>query len=202
MDVSDAECEQGQQNDDGLLLIPGDVIDDGQLIYIAESQGITQHNGGKDKGVGVVALSGIQHAGYPVDVAQIESVVAVFGASSREDDTVFGQIAGEVSVVLSTAHTAVAAGHDHEFAYRSVLDSLEDSVGELLHLSVCETADEAAFVNRCGWLASLCHSDDGGKVLPPCGVGGDVRAAGVPGGIGGEDAVAVRSVLPDGHDAV
>ena len=39
----------------------------------------------QSQGVGVVALTGIQHPGNPADVTQIQFVVFVFGAAGGED---------------------------------------------------------------------------------------------------------------------
>lgn len=37
MDVLDAQVQQGQQNNNGLLLIPGDIVDNGQVFTIMSS---------------------------------------------------------------------------------------------------------------------------------------------------------------------
>lgn len=38
VDVVDSQREQGQQHDDGFLLIPGDVVDDGQVVDVVQPE--------------------------------------------------------------------------------------------------------------------------------------------------------------------
>ena len=84
MDVFDAEIEEGEEHDDGFLLIPSDVVGDGQLVDVFESEHFLEFEGDERERVAVVALSGVEHTGNAVDVAERELVVAELGAAGGE----------------------------------------------------------------------------------------------------------------------
>ena len=81
VDVLDAQAEQCEQHDDSLLLIPCYVEGNGQVVDVVGSENLFQLQSYHSPAIAVVALSGIQHAGYTVYVAQIEFVVFIFGTS-------------------------------------------------------------------------------------------------------------------------
>ena len=55
----DAEEQQGQQHGHRFLLVPGDVVRDGQLIDVIQSECFLEFKGDHGQGVRVVALAGI-----------------------------------------------------------------------------------------------------------------------------------------------
>lgn len=75
MDLLYAKIQQGQQYDDRLLLIPGDIIDDRQVIDILQAEYFLELQRDDRQRVGIVALPRVQHPGDPPDVAQIQFVV-------------------------------------------------------------------------------------------------------------------------------
>ena len=101
MDVFHAQVEQGQQDNHRLLLIPGDVIDDGQVIDVVQAEDLLELEGDDSQGVGVVALARVQHPGDAVDIAQLQLIILVLSASGGEDYRVLGQGLGELGVVIA-----------------------------------------------------------------------------------------------------
>ena len=91
MDVLHTQVQQGQENDNSLLFIPGNVVHDGQLVHIVQAEDFLQFQGNQSQGVGVVALAGIQYTGNTADVTQVQFVISVFGAASGQDDGILGR---------------------------------------------------------------------------------------------------------------
>ena len=186
VDVFHAQVEQGQQDNHRLLLIPGDVIDDGQVIDVVQAEDLLELEGDDSQGVGVVALARVQHPGDAVDVAQLQLVILVLGASGGEDYRVLGQGLGELGVVIAALGPAVAASHDHELADGTALDGFHHLVGQSQHLVVGKAAHQGALFQLNGGGAAPGVGDQGGKILVSLAVGPDVGAAGkahCPGGI-------------------
>ena len=100
VDILHAQVQQGQQHDDRLLLIPGDVVDNRQVVDVVQAEDLLQLQGNDSQGVGVVALTGIQYTGNAADVTQRQLVVLVLGAAGGEDDRVLGQGLGKLGVVV------------------------------------------------------------------------------------------------------
>ena len=59
MYVLHPQVQQGQKHYNGFLLIPGDIVDNGQLIDILQAKGFLQLQGNQGQRIGVVALIGI-----------------------------------------------------------------------------------------------------------------------------------------------
>ena len=72
VDILHPLIQQGQQYDDRLLLIPGNVVDNGQLVDVLQSEDLLELQGNDRQRVGVVALTRIQHPGNAADVPQIQ----------------------------------------------------------------------------------------------------------------------------------
>lgn len=85
VDVLDPEVEQGQQHGHRLLLIPGDVEDDRQLVDVVEAEDLLELERDHGQAVGVVALPGVQYPRDAADVAERQLVVAVLGTAGGED---------------------------------------------------------------------------------------------------------------------
>ena len=64
MDVLHTQVQQGQQDDDSFLFVPGNVEDQGQFVDIFQTEDFLQFQGDQSQGVGVVALTGIQYPGF------------------------------------------------------------------------------------------------------------------------------------------
>lgn len=79
MDVLNAQMQQGKKYDDRLLLVPGNIEEDRKFVDVAGSKDLLQLQCHNRPGIGVVALTGIQHTRNAVDVAQIELVVLELG---------------------------------------------------------------------------------------------------------------------------
>ena len=96
VDVLHSQVQQGQQHDDRLLLIPGDIVDDGQVVDVLQPKDLLELEGNDGQRVGVVALAGIQHPGNTANVAQSQLVVLVLGAAGGQDHRVLGQCLGKL----------------------------------------------------------------------------------------------------------
>ena len=81
MDVLYAQREQREQHDDRLLLIPGDVERQRQLVDRGEFERLRELLRDDDERVAVVALPRVQHARNTADIAKVELVVAIFCAA-------------------------------------------------------------------------------------------------------------------------
>ena len=120
---------------------------------------------GHDQGIAVIALSGIDHSGDPVDIAEIQLVVTVFCTSGGKDHSVFRKFLGKFRVVLSGIVTAVAACHHHELLDLSGFDSLTQLVKDLKDLIHSEPGGNRTGLQLRRRCALLCLLDDGGKVF-------------------------------------
>ena len=202
MDVLHAEAEQGEQDDDGLLLVPSDVVGDGQLVHVVQAKHFLQLQGDEGQRIAVVALSSVQNARNTVDVAKTEFVVLVFGATCREDNAIFRKCFGEVGVVLAALHATVTASHNHKLADGAALDGFHHLVGEGKHLLVGEATYNLARLDLLRGLAGLGQGDDLAEVLLAVGIGGDVLPAWEARAVGGEHAVFVGRSGRRRYDAV
>ena len=68
MDILHTQIQQRQKNNDGLLLIPGDIERDRQLINIIKTEYFFQLKRDDGKRIGVIALSGIENSWNPADM--------------------------------------------------------------------------------------------------------------------------------------
>ena len=140
MYVLHSQAEQRKQHDYGFLLVPGYVVDYGQLVYVVQPEHFLQLQRYHCQRIAVVALPCVEHAGNAVYIAQRQLVVAVFSAAGGEYHGVVRQHSGKARVVFASAHTPVAAGHDDEFPYCSALYGFNHLVGQLQHLVVGKSA--------------------------------------------------------------
>ena len=201
MDVLHPEKQQCQQHDDRFLLVPGDIVGDGQLVDIVEAEHFLQFQGDDRQRIGIVALTGVQHPGDPADIAQRQFVVPVFRAAGRQNHRVFRQFRRELGVILPGLHAAVAAGHDEEFFDRAGLHRFHHFVGHGKYLLMGEAADNLAGFDFCRRFQGFRQSDDRREILLAVGSGSDVRTARITGGAGGEDP-SPHLFAPGRHDAV
>ena len=65
MYILEAQAEQGQQHYDCLLLVPGYVKGDGQLLQLLYAQGLAQPDGHEGPRVAVVTLPGVEYTRQP-----------------------------------------------------------------------------------------------------------------------------------------
>ena len=82
--VPDAQVQQGQEDADGFLFVPGQDEGQGQVVDAA-AEGCRQGRGDADGAVGVVALAYVQNAGQPGagHVAQRQVVEPELSAGQR-----------------------------------------------------------------------------------------------------------------------
>ena len=81
MDILHAKIQKRQQNDDSLLLIPRNVVGDGQVVDIVQTENFLELQSNDSQRIRIVALPGVQNTRNAVDVAQRQFVVFVFRAS-------------------------------------------------------------------------------------------------------------------------
>ena len=191
MDVLDAEVQQGQQDDDSLLLVPSNVEDERQLVDIIKTEDFLELERDQREAVGVVALASIEDARDAADVAEVHLDVLVLRAASRQDDRILRQSLGELCVVLAALHAAIAASHDDELLDGTALNGLDNLVGHGEDLRMCKAADNLALLELLRGLALLGHLDDRAEVLRAVCLRLDVRAAREADSARREDAVLV-----------
>ena len=83
MNILNAQRKQRQQNDHGFLLVPGNVIHNGQVVDAFQAERLLQFERNHGQRIRVVALPGIQHTGYALDFTQVKFIVAELGAARR-----------------------------------------------------------------------------------------------------------------------
>ena len=188
MDVLDSKVQKREEDDDGLLLIPADVIRDGQLVHVVKAENLLELQRDKSEGIRVVALARVENAGYAADIAERELIVAVFRAARREDNGIGGELFGKLRVVGAGFHPAVAARHDEELTDSAGFYGLHHLVGQGKDLIVGKAADYRALFYLLGRRKGLCEGDDLRKVLFSVFIRLNVRTAGEARGIGGKDA--------------
>ena len=71
MDVLNAQTQQRQKHDYGLLFVPSDVKDNRQVVDILCLEDFLQFHSDHSPAVAIVALSGVEHAWNAVDIAQV-----------------------------------------------------------------------------------------------------------------------------------
>ena len=174
MDILHPKAQQGEEHDDGLLLIPCDVKGYRQLVNISSTEDLFELQGHHSPRIAVVALSGVENAGNTIDVAEVELVVLIFSAARGEDDHILRQCLCEVGIVVTALHTAIATAHDDELTDSTALDSLHDLVSKGEDLIVGEAADDLSVLDLLGSLALASHLDDLREVLMAVGACGDM----------------------------
>ena len=144
VDVLDTQVKECKEDDDGLLLVPCDVVSDREIVEVFETEGFLESKGYLHERVAVVALTCIEDTWDTVDVAEREFVVAVLSTTRSEDDGVVWKLFGKLSVVVTSLHTTVTTTHDKELADSSTLDSLDDLIGKGNDLIVRKPTNDLA----------------------------------------------------------
>src|SRR5574344_2269978 len=75
MDILHAKRQKRQQNDDSLLLIPRNVVGDGQVVDIVQTENFLELQSNDSQRIRIIALPGVQNTRNAVDVAQRQFVV-------------------------------------------------------------------------------------------------------------------------------
>ena len=187
MDVLHAQVQQSQENDDGLLLVPGDIESNRQLVNIVESKHLFEFQGNDRQRIGVVALPGVQNSRNTADIAQLQFIIAILRAARRKNHRVLRELLRKLGVVFSGLHTSVTAGHNKELFDRTGFDGIDDLVCQSHHLIMGKAADNAASLNFIRCRKSLGKRDDLGKVLFAVLISFNMLAAGIAGGTRGKD---------------
>ena len=116
MDVLHTERQQGQEYDDCLLLIPGNVVGDRELVDIGKPEDFLQLQGNQSKGVGVVALPCVENPGNTVDVTEIQLIILVLSAAGRQDDDVLWAKTCSWAKPPTMDPVSISVGAGHFFA--------------------------------------------------------------------------------------
>ncbi len=195
--------QQGQQDSDSLLLVPGDVERQGQFVDVAEPEDFLELEGNHRKGIGIVALPGVEHTWNPAYIAKGQLVVAILGAAGCKDDGVLRQGLRHLGEILAALVAAIAACHDDKTLDGTAFDGIHDLVRKGQDLVVGETANDVPRLDLDRRLAGLRHFDDrreilGLAVLPV----GDMDRARVSRHARGEKPSEIGVVLFQGNEAV
>ncbi|MNY53154.1 hypothetical protein D3C86_1888870 [compost metagenome] len=70
VNILHTQIQQCQEYNYRLLLIPGNIVGDRQIVNILKSEYFLELQGNHNKRVGIVALAGIQYTRNPADVAK------------------------------------------------------------------------------------------------------------------------------------
>ena len=165
MDVFHTQIQKAQQNDDCFLFIPRDVVDDGQVVDILQTEYFLQFQGNDRQRIGVVALTGIQYAGDAANIAQRQFGVFILCTAGSQDNRILRQGFGKFCIVITGFHSAVTARHDNEFFDSTGFYGINDFIRQCQYLSMGEAADDLTGFDllRCGTL--FCMFDDFGEIL-------------------------------------
>ena len=111
MDVLDTQVKQGQQDDDRLLLVPGNIVNNRQIVDIIQVEDLFELEGDHRQGIGIVALPCIQHSWNPPDIAQIQLIILILCTSGREDYRIVWQRFRKIRVIVAGLGPSVASCH-------------------------------------------------------------------------------------------
>ncbi|GFI37989.1 hypothetical protein IMSAGC015_02178 [Lachnospiraceae bacterium] len=165
MDILHAKIQKRQQNDDSLLLIPRNVVGDGQVVDIVQTENFLELQSNDSQRIRIVALPGVQNTRNAVDVAQRQFVVLVFRASGCQDHSIFRQCLGKFGIVFPALGTAVTARHHNELFDRAAFYRIDHLIRQSQNLRVCKSADQLSCFNFSRCSASFCVFNDNGKIL-------------------------------------
>src|SRR6266568_6896967 len=156
LDVLDTQGQQGQQDDNRLLLVPGKDHRERQVVDAA-FEGSRQGNCDLDGRVGVVALTDIQETRDAADVAEFELVEAVLAAGQGQDDRILWEFLGKFGVVVAPRFGAVAAADQEKVLDRAGLDGGDNLVGYAQHGVVAEAGQDFRSEEHTSELQSQFH---------------------------------------------
>ena len=165
MNVFNAEVKQRQQYDNSLLFIPRYVIAQRKLIDALQAKSLLERHRYQYERIAIVALSCVQYARNPIDIAQLELIVAVLRTPRGQNNGVFGELFGELRIVVTSPHTSVATTHDKEVANCPAFHRLYDLVGQCDDLVVCKAAHDLARLYLLGRCTALRMFDKGREVF-------------------------------------
>lgn len=202
MDPLNTQVEEGEEDSDGLLLVPGDGVRNGEGVDIGLEDG-GQSGRHLDGTEGVIALPHVQKTRDPTDVSHLlpHVVEAVLPARQGDHHGVGGCVRNEV-VEVGTLLTGAVTSADHkEVLQFPRLDGLQDLPRLREDGIVAESGQEGAGLTL---LAALLLSE----AVQGEGMGDDLGEVAVfdafdvcePDAVGGVDAVSVG--LAGFHEAV
>ena len=128
VDVLDTERQQGQQDADRFLLIPGE--DQGQRQVVDGAvESASQGDGDLDRRVGVVALAHVHDARERTDLAEVQVVETELAAGQGQDEGVLRGLLDEIGVVVAAGLGAVAAADEEDVLEGAGFDGVDDLAG-------------------------------------------------------------------------
>ena len=165
MDVLHAEVEQGKENDDGLLLVPRDIVGNRKIVDVIQAEHLFELQRDQCKRVGIVALAGIEYARDAADIAEILLDILILRTACRKDDRIVRQLLCEFAIVVARLHAAVTAAHYDKLLDRTTLHGLNDLIRNGKDLLMREPADDLARLQLRRGGALLRALDDGREIL-------------------------------------
>lgn len=200
VDPLDAQVEQGEQDADGLLLVPGEHHGQRQVVHAALER-LSQSQRNLDGAVGVIALSHVKQARNAADIAKVKVVETVLAARQGQDDGAGRRQLGEVGVVAALLAHAVAARKQDEALDVSGLDRVDDGRSNAHDGIVAKAGGDAGAAVDAGKGSILIPAaqlkrlvDQGGEVLGAVFASLDDVRAGEAHRARGEDAVGIGGV--------
>ena len=194
--------QEGEQDADRLLLVPGQHQGQGQVIDPAV-EGFGQGHSHLDGAVGIVALAHVHNAGQTADGAQVQVVEAELTAGQGEHGGIGRGLLDKLGVIAAAWTGAVTAAHQENVAQSACFYGVNDSVSHGQNGVMAETGGDFLAAVQAGEFPVLGETtqfqgllDHRGEVL----VLSDVDHLGVGNHLGGKDPVGVAGLRR--HQAV
>lgn len=119
MDILHAKIQKRQQNDDSLLLIPRNVVGDGQVVDIVQTENFLELQSNDSQRIRIVALPGVQNTRNAVDVAPKAVCCTCISRIRLSRSQHLSAVLGKFGIVFPALGTAVTARHHNELFDRA-----------------------------------------------------------------------------------
>ena len=134
--------EQGEQDADGFLLIPGQYHGQGQFVDIA-SEGFGECHSYFDSAVGIVTLAHIHDAGETADGSKIQIVKTIFSTGQGKDDGISRCLLYKIRIVITSRAGTVAASYQEEVTDSTALYGIDYLISYTEHGSMGESGHDS-----------------------------------------------------------
>ena len=124
------QVKKSEQDDMGLLLVPGEHHGQRQLIDPAfEGLGQTQRNA--DRRIGIVALPHIQEPWNAADVAELQPVEPVLAAGQGQYHAILGNLLRQICEIVATRFCPIATADEEKTADGPLFHRIHNCAGNL-----------------------------------------------------------------------
>ncbi len=134
-DIFNPQMQQGQQDADCFLLVPGKHHGQGQVVHAA-AEGLRQGHCDLNRAVSVITLTDIHDPGQSADGTQIQIIETVFSTGQSQDYGIRRGLLYKIGKITASGTRAVAAAHQEEMPDIPRLHSVNDLVRHAEHRAV------------------------------------------------------------------